>query len=86
MPGMWWQPQAVGEDVSEQLEIIDEAFKVIRHVRRKKACACCDCIVQAPAPGRTIERSIAGPGLLAHIAVAKFADRLQSRSCPPDGR
>jgi transposase len=64
----------LGEDVSEQLEIIDTAFKVIRHVRRKKACACCDCIVQAPAPSRTIERGIAGPGLLAHIAVSKFAD------------
>lgn len=64
----------LGEDVSEQLEIINAAFKVIRHVRRKKACACCDCIVQAPAPSRTIERGIAGPGLLAHIAVSKFAD------------
>lgn len=64
----------LGEDVAEQLEIIDAAFKVIRHVRRKKACARCDCIVQAPAPDRTIERGIAGPGLLAHIAVAKFAD------------
>jgi transposase len=28
----------LGEDVSEQLEIIESAFKVIRHVRRKKAC------------------------------------------------
>ena len=64
----------LGEDVSEQLEIIDAAFKVIRHVRRKKACACCDCIVAAPAPSRTIECGIAGPGLLAHIAVSKFAD------------
>ena len=64
----------LGEDVSEQLEIIDSAFKVIRHVRRKKACACCDHIVQAPAPSRPIERGIAGPALLAHILVAKFAD------------
>lgn len=64
----------LGEDVSEQLEIIDAAFKVIRTVRRKKACACCDGIVQAPAPSRPIERGIAGPGLLAQILVAKFAD------------
>jgi transposase len=64
----------LGEDVSEQLEIIDAAFKVIRHVRRKKACACCDCIVQAPAPSRPILRGYAGPGLLANIAVGKFAD------------
>jgi len=66
----------LGEDVSEQLEMIEAAFKVIRHVRRKKACACCDCIVQAPAPSRPIQRSFAGPGLLANIAVSKFADHL----------
>jgi transposase len=50
----------LGEDVSEQPEAIDSAFKVIRHIRRKKACACCDHIVQAPAPSRPIERGIAG--------------------------
>jgi len=32
--------------------------------------------VQAPAPSRAVERGIAGPGLLAHVLVAKFADRL----------
>ena len=66
--------KVLGEDVSEQLEIIDAAFKVIRTVRRKKVCACCDRIVQAAAPSRPIERGIAGPGLLAQILVAKFAD------------
>ena len=64
----------LGEDISGQLEIVTAAFKVIRHIRRKKACACCDCIVQAPAPSRPILRGVAGPGLLAHILVAKFAD------------
>lgn len=64
----------LGEDVSEQLEVIEAAFKVIRHVRKKKACACCDCIVQAPAPSRPIQRGFAGPGLLANIVVSKFAD------------
>lgn len=66
--------KALGEDISEQLEIVTSAFKVIRHIRRKKACACCDCIVQAPAPSRPILRGVAGPGLLAHILVSKFAD------------
>ena len=64
----------LGEDVSEQLDIVNTAFKVIRHIRRKKACACCDCIVQVPAPSRPILRGVAGPGLLAHILVSKFAD------------
>jgi len=64
----------LGDDVSEQLEIIDAAFKVLRHVRRKRACTGCDRIVQGAAPSRPIERGIAGPGLLAQIIVGKFAD------------
>lgn len=47
---------------------------MIRHIRRKKACAGRDHIAQASAPSRPIERGIAGPGLLAQILVAKFAD------------
>jgi len=66
----------LGEDVAEQLEFVPVSFRVIRHVRPKLACSCCDVIVQAPAPNRPIERGIAGPGLLAHVLVAKFADHL----------
>ncbi|RSZ55073.1 IS66 family transposase [Massilia atriviolacea] len=66
----------LGEDVAEQLEYVPASFRVIRHVRPKMACRCCDSIVQAPAPSRPIERGIAGPGLLAHILVAKFVDHL----------
>jgi transposase len=65
-----------GEDVTEQLEYIPESFKVIRHVRPKFACNGCDRVVEAPAPSRPIERGIAGPGLLAHVLVSKFADHL----------
>ena len=39
----------LGEDVSETLEYVPEHFKVIRQVRPKLACACCDKIVQAEA-------------------------------------
>ena len=66
----------IGEDVSEVLEHIPESFKVIRHVRPKLACTKCDTIVQQPAPSRPIARGIAGPGLLAHVLVSKFADHL----------
>jgi transposase len=65
-----------GEDVSEQLEYIPESFKVIRHVRPKFSCIGCDRVVEAPAPSRPIERGRAGPGLLAHVIVSKFADHL----------
>ena len=66
----------LGEDVSEMLELEPVRFKVIRHVRTKLACAGCDTIVQAPAPPRPIERGMAGPGLLAHVLVGKYADHL----------
>ena len=66
----------LGEDVSEQLEFVPASFRMIRHVRPKLACGGCDAIVQAPALSRPIERGIAGPGLLAHGLVAKFADQL----------
>jgi transposase len=66
----------LGEDVSEMLEWVPEHFKVIRQVRPKLACACCDKIVQAEAASRPIERGMAGPGLLAHVLVSKYCDHL----------
>src|SRR5580658_7675232 len=66
----------LGEDVSEVLEYVRARFKVIRTVRPKLSCACCSRIVQEPAPHRPIDRGLAGPGLLAHVLVAKYADHL----------
>ena len=66
----------LGEDVSEMLEYVPASFFVIRHVRPKLSCTKCDHIVQAAAPSRPIERGIAGPGLLAHVLVSKYADHL----------
>src|ERR1700680_124158 len=68
--------KSLGEDVSEILEYVPARFQVIRQVRPKLACACCERIVQAQAPSRPIERGIAGPGLLAHVLVSKYGDHL----------
>ena len=43
-------------------------------VRPKLSCASCERIVRIPAPSRPIERGLAGPGLLAHVLVAKYCD------------
>lgn len=64
----------LGEVSAEQLELVTSALKVIRTVRVKKACTKCDCIVEAPAPSRPIERGIAGQGLLARVMTAKFCE------------
>jgi transposase len=66
----------LGEDVSEILERVPASYKVIRHVRLKMACTKCDVIVEAPAPPRPLERGLAGPGLVAHVLVSKYADHL----------
>jgi transposase len=79
----------IGADVSEQLEYVPAHFKVIRHVRPKLACVKCQGIFQAEAPSRPIARGLAGPGLLAHVMVAKYCDHLplyrQSRIYARDG-
>lgn len=64
----------LSEVSAEQLELVSSALKVIRTVRVKKACTRCDCIVEAPAPSRPIDRGIAGPGLLARVLTAKYCE------------
>lgn len=66
----------LGEDVTEVLEYVPGAFRVTRHVRPKLSCRGCEAIAQAPAPGLPIYRGLAGPGLLAHVLVAKYCDHL----------
>jgi len=75
-PDCGQEMKKVGEDVSEMLEYVPAQFVVIRHVRPKFSCSCCQRMVQAEAPSRPITRGLAGPGLLAHVVVSKFADHL----------
>ena len=66
----------MGKDVSEMLEYVPAHFKVIQIVRPKCCCTNCSKILQEPAPHRPVERSMAGPGLLAHVLVSKYGDHL----------
>ncbi|HEJ0934175.1 TPA: transposase, partial [Escherichia coli] len=75
-PACGGELSSLGCDVSEQLELISSAFKVIETQRPKLACCRCDHIVQAPVPSKPIARSYAGAGLLAHVVTGKYADHL----------
>jgi len=73
----------IGEEVSEQLEIIPAKVQVVRHVRPKYACPKCEgaedegpTVKIAPVPPQIIPKSIVSPSLLAHILAAKFEDHL----------
>jgi transposase len=66
----------INQVVSEQLDIIPAQIRVIRHLRKQYACSCGQCIQTAPLPGQPIPKSMASPGLLAHVAVSKYQDAL----------
>jgi transposase len=73
----------IGEEVSEQLDIIPAQVRVIRHIRPKYACRNCEGVEDdgptvkiAPVHPQIIPKSIASPGLLAHILTGKFVDHL----------
>ena len=65
---------AIGEEVSEQLDYRPASFFVRRTVRPKYACRGCETVKTAPLPPAPIDKGAAGPGLLAHVLVSKYAD------------
>jgi len=72
-----------GQEVSEQLDIIPAQMRVIRNIRYKYVCKNCEgveddgpTVTIARMPEQMIPKSMATPGLLAHILTAKFADAL----------
>jgi transposase len=68
---------AIGEDRSERLDVIPAQFRVLVTVRPRYACTRCDAgILQAPAPPHLIEGGLPTEALMAHVAVAKYADHL----------
>ena len=67
----------IGREFSEQLEFIPATIEVLRHIRPKYACPSCKTGVKiAPLPPQPIPKSMASPGLLAHVATCKYVDGL----------
>jgi len=67
----------IGEKITEQLDYAPASLFVIDHIQPVYACPCCqEGVVVAPKPAQPIEKGLPGPGLLAHVAVSKYADHL----------
>ncbi len=67
----------ISDEILEQLEIIPQQVRVLRHIRRKYACPCCDeGLTTASMPPQPIPKSLAAPATLAFIATSKFVDGL----------
>ncbi|CAL4867901.1 IS66 family transposase ISRel15 [Asticcacaulis sp. MM231] len=68
----------IGEDRSERLDVLPVTYRVIVTVRPRYAYKdkTIDGVLQARAPNHIVEAGLPTEGLLAHIAVAKYADGL----------
>ena len=75
-PDCQGQLQPFGEEVSERLEYVPASVHVIEEVCKKYACENGCTVVTAQKPMQPIEKGLPGPGLLAHVAVSKYADHL----------
>jgi transposase len=67
----------IGVETSEQLDIIPQQVRVIRHERVKYACPCCDGGLRlATKPPQIIPKGLFSESALAWIATSKFDDGL----------
>lgn len=67
----------IGEEISEQLEIVPMQIRVIKHIRKVYACRDCETApVTADKPAQVIEKSMASPSLLAMLLTTKYVDGL----------
>ena len=66
----------IGEDISEQLDVVPARFFVHRHIRPQYACRACETVTAAPIPPAIIEGGLAAPGLHAWVVIGKYLDHL----------
>ena len=67
----------IGVEASEQLDIIPQQVRVIRHERVKYACPCCDGTLRLAAkPAQVIPKGLFSEGLLAWVISSKYCDGL----------
>ena len=71
----------IGEDRSEQLDIVPAQLRVRVTRRPRYGCRACEgAVVQAPAPDRLLDGGMATEALVAHVVVAKFCDHRVPRT------
>jgi hypothetical protein len=75
----------IGEEISERLEYVPASLQVIEEACQKYACAQGCTVVTAAKPMQTIEKGIAGPGLLAQVAATIFPCTARKRSSSGTG-
>ena len=84
-PGCGRPRVGIGEQTAEQLDLEPARFFVLRTIKKSYACRHCDPAtvpveqrLQTAGPEQVgpIAKGLCGPGLLAHVVTAKFADHV----------
>lgn len=68
--------KCIGEDVSEELEIIPAKIRVIRTIRKKYSCPSCEAMSVGMLPEKLLPKTNSSASLLAYIATAKYCDAM----------
>jgi transposase len=67
----------IDEEISEQLDYQPASLFITEHVRFTYACPGCEAsVLTSPLPAQPIDKGRPGPGLLAQVVTAKYADHL----------
>ncbi len=67
----------IGEEISEQLEIVPMQIRVITHIRKVYGCLDCESsAVTADKPSQLIEKSMASPSVLAMLPESLLGSRI----------
>lgn len=76
-PGCGNERRVIGYETSEVIELVPAHLKVIQYRREQRGCpACRQGICTAPVADKLYDRAMAGPGLISHIAMARYGDHM----------
>ena len=64
--------QGIGQEVSEQAEVLPRRVYVVEHVRFKYSCPQCQTVQMAPKPKAPIPKALAGGSLLTEVLINKY--------------
>lgn len=68
--------ERIGQEISEQLEVLPLKLYVAEHIRYKYACRCCQTLLMAPKPKAPIPKALAGGSLITEIIINKYQSHL----------
>ncbi len=68
--------ERIGQEISEQVEVLPLKLYVAEHIRCQYTCRCCQTLLMAPKPKAPIPKALAGRSLITEIIINKYQSHL----------